>query len=209
MEEGAKVTAEVSLNVLMGLDSLDSSPSTIKILGRVKRIPLVILIDCGSTHSFINPNVPKKLGLLGEPMKRAMRVNVASGHKMVSTHLNPSFVWEMNYISFTFNLHWLKVPDCDIFLGMDWIDSVAPVLLHTNPHSISFIMGGTVVTLFGSQEAAQISSTNAKAMMKLLQENYCSFVAHTELNALKGTITRVDIPTQLEELLSSYVDLFS
>lgn len=114
VEEGAEVTAEVSLNILMGLNSLDSSPSTIKILGRVKRIPLVILIDCGSTHSFIDPNVPKKLGLLGEPMKRAMHVNVASRYEMVYTYLNPSFVWEMNDIPFTFNLHWLKVPGCDI-----------------------------------------------------------------------------------------------
>lgn len=68
-EEETKVTTKVSLNVLMSLDSVGSSPATIKILGRVKKYSLVILIDCGSTHRFIDPNVPKMLGLHGAHAK--------------------------------------------------------------------------------------------------------------------------------------------
>lgn len=78
---------------------------------------------------------------------------------------------------FLFDLCWLRVKGCDIVLGIDWIDSVTLILLNTNPHSVSFIKDGDVVTLFGNKESSQISPTNLKFITKLLKGSFCSFVA--------------------------------
>lgn len=134
-----------------------------------------------------------------------MLVNMASGHEMISTHQNSGFMWEINDMTFIFNLHWLKVKGCDIVLGMDWIDSVTPILLHTNPRNISFFMNGDMVTLFGRQPNAQVSPASAKTMMKLLHSSYCSFVAQAQLNVIED---QSSILAQIEEVMYDYQELF-
>ncbi|OIT00380.1 hypothetical protein A4A49_07299 [Nicotiana attenuata] len=53
--------AEVSLNVMMGITNINQPSSTIKIAGLVKRTPITIRVDCGSTHNFIDPWVIKRM----------------------------------------------------------------------------------------------------------------------------------------------------
>ncbi|OIS98583.1 hypothetical protein A4A49_06904 [Nicotiana attenuata] len=50
--------AELSMNVALGMTT---SPSTIKIQGKVKKLSMLILVDSGSTHSFISPRVDKSM----------------------------------------------------------------------------------------------------------------------------------------------------
>lgn len=166
--------AEISLNVLLGLDYI---PNTIKIVGNIKQIPLVILIDSGSTHSFIDHQVPKNLGQMGVPIKGLLRVRVANGHEQFCSHFSPSFMWEMRNNQFHFDLRWLQVKGCDIVLGMDWINSVAPLILHTKPHSISFMKDGRFLTLIASRDVIKIAPAKAKSIQKLLKSSYCSFLA--------------------------------
>lgn len=47
---------EVSINVLLGHNK---APSTIKSVGWAKKQKLLILINCGSTHSFVDPQMVK------------------------------------------------------------------------------------------------------------------------------------------------------
>lgn len=41
----------------------------------------------------------------------------------------------------------MKVAGCDLLLGMDWIDLMAPINLHTRPRSVTFMRGTRMVTL--------------------------------------------------------------
>lgn len=46
----------------------------------------------------------------------------------------------------------MKVGGCDIILGMDWIDMVAPAIFHIRPHSLSFMTDDIIITLYGMPE---------------------------------------------------------
>lgn len=48
---------------------------------------------------------------------------------------------------FVFDLRLIKVGGCDIMLGMDWIDTVTPILLSTRPLGISFYKEAKLITL--------------------------------------------------------------
>ncbi|PHT93965.1 hypothetical protein T459_01847 [Capsicum annuum] len=70
---------KLSLCVAVGLTSL---ASTIKILGYARKVPLIILIDSGSTHSFVSPQVVKILKLPVQPCYAKLKVTVANGQVM-------------------------------------------------------------------------------------------------------------------------------
>jgi len=82
--------AELSMNVALGMTT---SPSTIKIQGRVKKLSVLILVDNGSTHSFINPKVAKIMVGMVYPTTQPMRVVVANGQQMFSEEWRPKFKW--------------------------------------------------------------------------------------------------------------------
>ncbi|KAI4382928.1 hypothetical protein MLD38_008822 [Melastoma candidum] len=62
-EEEKEETPRVSLYALHGI-SLNSQNRSMKVVRHYKRMRLVILIDSGSTHNFLDPKIAKQTGLL-------------------------------------------------------------------------------------------------------------------------------------------------
>nr|XP_016448669.1 PREDICTED: uncharacterized protein LOC107773757 [Nicotiana tabacum] len=135
-------------------------------------------------------------------------LRVANGHELFCSHFSPSFIWEMGNNQFHFDLKWLQVKGCDIVLGMDWINSVAPLILHTKPHSISFMKDGRFLTLIDSRDAIKIAPAKAKSIQKLLKSSYCSFLALAQFNALEEVAKTFLDQAQMEQLVSKFEDLF-
>lgn len=57
----------------------------------------------------------------------------------------PPFGWKMQDEQFNFTFKLMKVGGCNMILGMDWIDMVEPIVLHTRPHSMSFMIAERMV----------------------------------------------------------------
>lgn len=58
----------------------------------------------------------------------------------------------MNEELFEFDLRVLNAGGSDIILGMDWVNTIVAVVLHTRPHNISFLKEGKFITLLGKEE---------------------------------------------------------
>lgn len=80
---------------------------------------------------------------------------------------------------FVFQVGLLKVGGCDTVLGMDWLNTIAPVLLHTRPLSITFIKGNKRLTLLGDQESQALSIDDSKTIDRLLLTGQCSCMANS------------------------------
>ncbi|KAL3624153.1 hypothetical protein CASFOL_032969 [Castilleja foliolosa] len=89
----------VSLHALRGQVPTD----TIKLAGKVKNNQLVILVDSGSTHSFLDPNVVAKVKCEVE-VTNPLQVTVAGGGKIICSSRCPDFEWEMAGHVFSANL---------------------------------------------------------------------------------------------------------
>lgn len=111
----------------------------IKIAGLAKKQSVVVLIDTGSTHNFVDLKLVKQLMLKTEPMTRPIRVKEANEQFMRYNLICPIFKWKMNNEIFSFDLRVLNARVADIILGMDWIDTMSPIVLHTRPYSICFV----------------------------------------------------------------------
>lgn len=191
LEEVTEEQTEVSINVVMGLSTTGGATFTIKLLGYAKKIPVTVLIDSGSTHSFIDPHIVKMLKLPVQPMKTPSSVVVANGQTMFCDKMSPLFNWKMHDEQFIVKIRLLKVGGCDMVLGMDWINHVAPIILNTRPHSISFMKHGRMVTLMGVNDQPCVSTVDTKTLERILHCGTCEVMAEVKmLNSsptVKGT----------------------
>ncbi|XP_026450774.1 uncharacterized protein LOC113350886 [Papaver somniferum] len=105
IQEVVEEEVEILVHALSG----NTSPSTIRIHGKIlNKKSITILVDSGSTHSFIDPELAKLSGCLVEPTA-TFQVVVADGNKLVSSSRCPEFQWEMQGHKFQFDMKGKKV----------------------------------------------------------------------------------------------------
>lgn len=134
--------AEISLNAVVGGEGLN----TIKLPRVLHNKDIIVLVDSGSTHSFLDPALALNLNL---PLEEALAltVTIANGDKMACNKICRQLIWLMQGEELQKDFRMLRLGGCDMVLGMDWIDSYAPIELHTRPPSISFHKEGKRVNL--------------------------------------------------------------
>ena len=86
---------QISINAITG----SVSYRTMRIHGWVKKQIVVILIDTGSTHNFLNQEVVKRSGI-ETTVTDPLTVFVADGTKMISRAACKGFKWEMQGVIF-------------------------------------------------------------------------------------------------------------
>ncbi|KAK6150028.1 hypothetical protein DH2020_017553 [Rehmannia glutinosa] len=171
---------QMSLNVLSGEDGL----TTMRLIGECGDHKLHILIDSGSTLSFIQEDTAKKLGCYLERAKPLM-VKVANGQKMVSSYKAVRFKWSMQGHSFTYSPRVLKNEGCDMILGGDWLKSCTPIELDYEKMTFT-------VSLMGKRVKLQALTSNAE----------CKYISGSVLYQM----LHLDFPTQIEEVFVLTVD---
>ncbi|KAB1203113.1 hypothetical protein CJ030_MR8G008945 [Morella rubra] len=77
--EAIEADLEISLHALTG----SLNPKTMRVVGRVGGQNVVILIDSGSTHNFLDPSIVKR-GHLSVDRGEEIRVRVANGELLTS-----------------------------------------------------------------------------------------------------------------------------
>ncbi|KAK6121452.1 hypothetical protein DH2020_044798 [Rehmannia glutinosa] len=118
---------QMSLNAITGEDGV----TTMRLFGEVNGHRLHILIDSGSTLSFIQESNAKKLGCQLEAVKPLL-VKVANGQRMVSSQRAKGFSWKMQGHAFTYP-RVLQNEGCDLILGGDRLKSRTPIEFYVMP----------------------------------------------------------------------------
>jgi hypothetical protein len=73
------VNPEISLHAITG----SNHPKTMRIIGRVGNQRVVILIDSGSTHNFLDSSIAKSTQLLLSK-ETSVRVQIGNGEQLLS-----------------------------------------------------------------------------------------------------------------------------
>lgn len=134
----------VSVHALMGQVVAD----TIKIKGKVGKQEITILIDKGSTHSFLDQMTAKRLKCEME-YTNPLRVTVADGGKLECNTRCPKLEWEMGKYRFSTSIRILQLGGCDMVIGVDLLKQWEPVTFNFTDQNIRFTSGGTEVVLQG------------------------------------------------------------
>lgn len=111
--EIVEVEPGISIHALSG----SPNPRTMRLIGRVLGCVVVILIDMGSTHNFMDPSIAKKIQLMVQPidgltLKIANRAALNSEGKCLEVHFH------MQGNSYFTEFFLLTLGVCDIGLGI-------------------------------------------------------------------------------------------
>jgi hypothetical protein len=113
----------ISLYALAGAPA----PRTMRLMGRIKGQPLVILIDTGSTHSFVDQNLAKRIQLPAQERSQ-LTVMVANGELISRPCCCTAVSFSLQGYDFQTNLHLLVLGGCDMVLGVNWLSTLGPIL---------------------------------------------------------------------------------
>ncbi|KAJ1703813.1 hypothetical protein LUZ63_003592 [Rhynchospora breviuscula] len=126
-----------------------------KFKGQIGTIPVCALLDSGSTHSFVNPNVLQELecNLI---QTAPMVVTVANGARMVTDLQCEALQFSIQGHTFEKDVRVLDVTGYDMILGLDWLTSLGPMQVDWGAGRIAFKQGDKDVQLQVREEVAKI-----------------------------------------------------
>lgn len=113
----------ISLHAISG----SLSPNTMRLVGLINNQQVVILIDLGSTHSFLDPAVLKtaQLKLISTP---TLKVQVANGATIQSEGRCSSVPIKVQGNLILTDLYVIPLGGCDVVLGVTWLRTLGPIL---------------------------------------------------------------------------------
>jgi len=114
--------SQLSLNALSSLNST----SCIKLKARVKDKVLLILVDSGSTHSFISSKFVELAKLYTVPTG-TRKVKLANGEGLQTDRMVPQLQCYCQGQSFTTDMVVLEMQPYDAILGCDWLQAHSPM----------------------------------------------------------------------------------
>lgn len=124
---------QVSLSTMTGI----SQPETLKLKGHIKKNNVMVLIDTGSTHNFLDSTMVKRLNIFSFPM-RNMKVMVADYKKIEKVgncHKVKLQIQDFNLESpfYTVPLGWV-----DVVLGIQWLQNFGTYFANHQKQLIKF-----------------------------------------------------------------------
>jgi hypothetical protein len=133
-------------------------PRTMRLVGRIRSIEVIILIDTGSTHSFADPNVARKAQLSADKMGQ-LTVMVADEATLSCQGQCTTVSISLQGCSISANLHLLSLGGCDVVLGVDWLRGLGPILWDFGNLTMEFSFQQRKVTLQGLTPALDLLET--------------------------------------------------
>lgn len=196
---------EISLNAMAG----NNTSSTIRLQGKFKGRILNILIDSGSTHSFMDAAVIKQLGLIPE-MDSALLVTVADGStKMVDTICN-GVHYEVQGQHFNTDLRPFHLGASDVILGVDWLKLHSPVTFDYNKCSITLDKDNKPLLLKGIKTVGTLQFISGKSLKKMMKNkglvtSGCICLLTGQKSTGEG---KSDHPQEITNLLTRFQSVF-
>jgi len=197
----ADTFCQLSLHAMAGTED----NGCIKLKSLVKNKSMIMLLDSGSSHSFVNASFVAAAGLHTVPTTPKM-VQLAIGQQLLTDKMVPKMEWWCQGHTLSMDMRVLELGAYDAILGYDWLQTHSPMSCHWENRTIQF-QGAKTVTLQGLPPApVAIEPITARQLWKSCKAN--------DIWAFAIVTTAAEPPKQsppdhFQWLLQQYQDIFS
>lgn len=160
----SETSSHLSLHALAGTCNND----TIQLRALVQNQVVIILVDSGSTHSFIDAGLCDRLHLSPDMIQSTV-VRVANGDTVYCTAKIPQFTWWVQGYEFSFPLRVLPMGGYDVVLGMDWLSQFSPMTCDWAAKQLQFSYKGSPISLQGMSVPDSIGPVNEVSVVQVLK----------------------------------------
>nr|XP_027067528.1 uncharacterized protein LOC113693155 [Coffea arabica] len=179
---------------------------TLKLRGKIAGREIIILVDSGSTHCFIDERLAKTIQLpaIGNPLT----VRVANGELLESRQLQGALQWEMQGNKFTHQFNTLKLGSCHMVLGVDWLARYSPIEFDFKQLSMRFLQGSQPVELKGEVSELKLKAIRGSKLAKWRRKQAYGITAQLYVMEEEKEDTEV-IPAEMKDLLNRFEGVFA
>ncbi|KAJ4745598.1 polyprotein [Rhynchospora pubera] len=207
MEEDNFVQANISLCTPHG----QAGSQTLKFKGFINQLPILALLDSGSTHSFIHPSIVhlNKVPTVPSP---PMLVKTASGAKLLSDSKCQPLTFDLQSHQFEGDFRVLEVQGYDVILGMDWIAKVGPVVIDFAKGLVQLKQNDKHISFQVQEEVAEVKLCQGEVCISKEQQKGSDIIMAqlfiTDTVSARSEVPFADhmknVPLSLKEVLSKY-----
>ncbi|WVZ71633.1 hypothetical protein U9M48_020200 [Paspalum notatum var. saurae] len=177
-----------------------------RLQGLINKQEILILIDSGSSSTFINSATAKQLALPVEAVP-PLRVRVANGETLSSTEQVSSLTWWTQNHTFSTSARLLEIPCYDLILGMDWLETHSPMWINWHKKQMRFTYKGARITLKGLKDCtSQCLPLKSSKLKGLIKRQGVAQLVH--LCSVKDAVTQSQLPDSVQQLLTAHDHLF-
>jgi hypothetical protein len=105
------------------------SSKSMQLMGTIQGHSVFILVDSGSSHSFVSQSVATWLQGITS-LSSTMTVQIANGTRVVCDTQLASAQWQVQGCEFSTNLKIIHLSHYDMIIGYDWLEEFSPMRLH-------------------------------------------------------------------------------
>jgi hypothetical protein len=190
----------ISLNALTNF----STSQTLKLIGYIKHLKVINLVDNGNNHNFIHRRIAQETHCYIHAVNN-FQIMIANGGSMKCGGRNENVHLQIGDYHLKSHMFAIDMGSCDIVLGVDWLRTLGPILMDFQNLTMQLDQGGHQYKFqritVGSPEV--ISSHR---MEKLLKKGHSGVIA--QLHVIQATETP-PVPQDLQALLSKHQTVFS
>ena len=168
------------------------APRTMRFQGYVRRKPALILVDSGSSSTFVSSTFASELaGIV--PLSQSVAVKVADGSRMCCTSQVLDVDWSVQGCNFRSDMKVVPPLHYDIIVGMDWLEAYSPMKVHWKNKWMSVPYAGSSIILQG--------------LGSVLPEG--TVVEVCAVLVTDSAVKQVDLPPELSALLDEFAEVFA
>lgn len=192
---------QLSLNALSGTEHGDC----MKLRALVKNKVMLLLVDSGSSHSFVSQNFLQTVGIKAAPTE-PKQVRLANGDLMVTNQTVSNLEWWSNGHTLSTDMKVLQLGAYDAILGYDWLKAHSPMLCDWEGKTLQFDKGSSKVLLKGVLPPSRsLQEISLQKVTKWAAGNDIWAVAVVEM--LPTPVPETELP-EVQQLLKEFQDVF-
>nr|XP_045090196.1 uncharacterized protein LOC120962006 [Aegilops tauschii subsp. strangulata] len=202
--EEAAACYQISVHAVAGTES----SGTMRLRALVGNQVMLLLVDSGSTHTFVNSTFASRAGCTVQEAE-PVTVRVANGETLKSTQQVSQLKWWCQGHTFSTDMRLLDLGAYDAVLGVDWLAQFSPMNCHWGLKTMEFRYGLTNIQLQGVRAPGEPTLTEIRAeqLSKWIQGNEVWALAVIQ-PADSVTNNTKPLPLPLQALLEEFADVF-
>ncbi|XP_058766993.1 uncharacterized protein LOC131640630 [Vicia villosa] len=166
-------------------------PQTLKFKGSIAGLPVMVLVDTGSTHNIMQPRIAQHLNLHTTPINQ-FSVMVGNGSHLQCEGICDNVEIMLQNKPFNLPFYLLPIEGADIVLGMAWLRTLGPIQADFSIPSLTFQYLTKPITLTGDPNTYPTHTS----FHQLKQLIHTDAVASFHLLLMEPTNAKLHFPEQ-------------
>lgn len=197
----------------LSFNALKGANGALRFQGSIQGHNIQILLDGGSSNSFLQPRIAQLLKLPVEPVTQ-FQVLVGNGNTLTTEGFIKNLQVQIQGHSLQLLVYLLPITGAELVLEANWLATLGPHMADYSALLIKFYKGDSFVTLHGESKLSSPTPAQFHHLKRLHHTNSIAELFALQFHSILNSTDAfpqvpADVHPDLKLLLSTYMDIFA